>query len=150
LEDYLRSPEHAGDLYQSQADTHSDILTVCTHNMELWNSKLVSPNADFQSFDTVLEYSCLASAHLLFDKKRFPPSVLDFDVRIVWRCFAFAGWFPPERDELNNFVNSFHNAMVGWIDLFRQSDHAHTRSFHHLVQRESRMPAVLRLVQAYA
>jgi hypothetical protein len=29
-------------------------------------------------------------------------------------------------------------------------DHAHTHSFHHLVQEGSGMPAVLRLVQAYA
>jgi hypothetical protein len=149
LEDYLCSPERAGNLYQSQADTHSDILTVCTHNMELWNGKLVSPNADFQSVDTILEYSCLALRDLLFKKKCFPPSVLDFDARIVWRCFAFAGQYPPNRYEFNNLVDSFHNAMVGWIDLFCQSDHAHTH-FHHLVQRGSRMPAVLRLVQAYA
>jgi hypothetical protein len=40
--------------------------------------------------------------------------------------------------------------MVGWIDLFWQSDRAHTCFFHHLVQRGSGMPAVLRLVQAYA
>jgi hypothetical protein len=150
LEDYLCSPERAGDLYQSQSDTHFDILTVCFHNLELWNQKLVSPNANFQDVDTIPDYSCGALRQLLFEKSCFPPSVLDFDARIVWRCYAFAGWLPPEQDDFKDFVNSFHNAMVGWIDLFWQLDHAHTCSFHHLVQRGSRMPAVLRLVQAYA
>lgn len=148
--DYLCSPERAGDLYQSQADTHFDILTVCMHKLELWNRKLVSPDADFRTLDPVLDYSCPALRHLLFDKKCFPPSVLDFDARIVWRCFAFAGWFPPRLSEFNDFVNSFHNAMVGWIDFFWHLDHAHTCPFYHLVQRGSGMPAVLRLVQAYA
>jgi hypothetical protein len=150
LEDYLCSPERAGDLYQSQADTHFDILTVCFHNLKLCNRKLASPNADFQDVDPILNYSCGALWLFLFEKKCFPPSVLDFDARIVWRCFAFAKWYPPDQDEFNDFVDSFHNAMVGWIDLFWQSDHAHTCSFHHLVQRGSGMPAVLRLVQAYA
>jgi hypothetical protein len=150
LEDYLCSPERAGDLYQSQADTHSDILTVCIHNLKLWNRKMVSPNADFQDVDTILDYSCVALRHFLFEENCFPPSVLDFDARIVWRCFAFAEWSPRYEDEFNEFVNSFHNAMVGWIDLSWQLDHAHTCSFHHLVQRGSRMPAVLCLVQAYA
>jgi hypothetical protein len=135
LEDYLCSAERAGtgDLYQSQEDTHFDILTVGIHNLELWNRKLVSPNADFRTVDPILEYSCMALWHFLFKKECIPPSVLDFDARIVWRCFAFAGWYPPEQEEFNDFVNSFHNAMVGWIDLFWQSDHAHTCSFHHLV-----------------
>jgi hypothetical protein len=113
LEDYLCSPERAGNLYQPQADTHFDILTACFHYMELWNRKLVSPNAGFQSVGTTLTYSCETLEHLLFEEKCFPPSVLDFDARIVWRCFAFVGWVPPKRDELNNFINSFHNAMVG-------------------------------------
>jgi hypothetical protein len=150
LEDYLYSPERAGDLYQSQADTHFDILTVCIHNLKLWNWKLVSPNADFKDVDIISDYSCGALSHLLFEEKCFPPSVLDFDARIVWRCFAFARWYPPKQDEFKDFVNSFHNAMVGWIDLFWQSDYAHACSSHHLVQRGSGMPAVLRLVQAYA
>jgi hypothetical protein len=149
LEDYLCSPERAGDLYQSQEDTHFDILTVCMHNLEVWNPKLASPNADFRTLDPVLDYLCGALRHLLFMEKCFPPSVLDFDARIVWRCFAFANRLPPGEDDFKGFVNSFHNAMVGWIDLFRQSDHAHTCSFHHLVQRGSGMPAVLCLVQAY-
>jgi hypothetical protein len=148
LEDYLCSRDRAGDLYQSEADTYSDVLTVCTHILKLWNRKLISPNADFQDVDPILDYSCVALRHLLFKKKCFPPSVLDFDARIVWRCFAFAAWRPPEQGEFNGFVNSFHNAIVGWIDLFCQSDHAHTCSFHHLVQRGSGMPAVLRLSQA--
>jgi hypothetical protein len=118
LEDYLCSPERAGDLYQSQANTHSDILTVCFHNMELWNRKLVSPNADFQSVNTTLIYSCAALRHFFFEKKCFPPLVRDFDARIVWRCFAFTRRYPSKRYEFNNFVNSFHDAMVGWIDLF--------------------------------
>jgi hypothetical protein len=113
LEDYLCSPERAGNLYQSQVDTHSDILTVCTHNMKLWNQKLASPNANFPSVHVILQYSCVAWECLLIKKKCFPPSVLDFDARSVWRCLAFAGWNPPKRDELNNFVNSFHNATVG-------------------------------------
>jgi hypothetical protein len=150
LEDYLCSPERAGDLYQSQEDTHFDILTVCFRNLKLWNQKLASPNADFQDVDTVLDYSCSGLRHFLFKKKCFPPSVLDFDARIVWRCFAFAGRLPRRQDTFNDFISSFHNAMVGWIDLFWQSDHTHTCSFHHLVQRGSGMPAVLRLVQAYA
>jgi hypothetical protein len=48
LDDYLCSPERSGSLYQSQADTQSDILTVCTHNLEHWNRKLVNPNAECQ------------------------------------------------------------------------------------------------------
>jgi hypothetical protein len=116
LEDYLCSPERAGNLYQPQVDTHFDILTVCTHNMELWNRKLGSPNADFQSTSvgvgTALMYSCVALGDLLFKEKCFPPSVLDFDARIVLRCFAFAG-LPLPVVPLNNFINVFHNAMVG-------------------------------------
>jgi hypothetical protein len=150
LEDYLCSSERAGDLYQSQVDTHSDILAVCMHNMELWNQKLVSPNANFQSVDVTVVYSCMAWERLFIKKKCFPPSVLDFDARIVWRCFAFAGLPPPSQVSFNTFVDAFHNAMVGCIDLFWQSDHAHTHSFHHLVQTGSEMPAILRLVQAYA
>jgi hypothetical protein len=150
LEDYLCLPERAGDLYQSQADTLSDILTVCAHHLKLLDRKLVSPNANFQDGDSIHDYSCVALKHLVFIKKCFHPSVLDFDARIVWRCFAFRGWTPPKQDDFNDFVNSFHNAMVGWIDLFWESDHAHICSFHHLVQRGSGMPAVLRLVQAYA
>jgi hypothetical protein len=106
---------------------------------------LVSPNADFQTVGLILHYSCMALKQLFFENKCFPPSVLDFDPRIVWRCFAFAGLSSPGPDGFKDFINSFHNAMVGWIDLFCQSDHAHTCSFHHLVQRGS-MPAVLRLV----
>jgi hypothetical protein len=118
LEDYLCSPERAGDLYQSQVDTRFDILTVCTHNMELWNRKLVSPSANFQSVDITLEYSCVVWQHLLIMRQFFPPSILDFDARIVWRCFVFAGVHPPSQVAFNNFVDGFHNAMVGWIDLF--------------------------------
>jgi hypothetical protein len=150
LEDYLCSPERAGNLYQSQANTHYDILTVCTHNLERWDRKLVSPNADVQDVDITLFYPCLVWRHLLIKKKCFPPSVLDFDARIVYRCLAFAGWFPPEQDEFNLFVTSFHNAMVGWIGPFWQSDRAHPCYFYHLVQREGGMLAVLRIVQAYA
>jgi hypothetical protein len=152
LEDYLCSPERAGDLYQSQEDTHFDILTVSIHNLKLWNWKLVSPNADFQTVDPILDYSGVVLKQF-FVKKCFPPSVLDFDARIVWRCFAFVGRRPPEQGGFNDFVNSFHNAMVGWIDLFCQLDHAHTCFFHHLVQSGSGiagMSAVLRVVQAYA
>jgi hypothetical protein len=148
LEDYLCSPERAGDLYQSQADTHSDVLTVCFHYMEHWNRKLVSPNAYFHSVDVALIYSCMAWQHFLTERICFPPSFLDFDARIVWRCFAFAG-VPLSLVAFDNFASVFHNAIVGWIDLFWQSDHAHTRSFHHLVQRGSRMSALLCLVQAY-
>jgi hypothetical protein len=150
LEDYLCSPERAGDLYQSQEDMHFDILTVFIHNLKLWNQKLVSLDADFQTVNPILKYSCVALWQLFFENKCFPPSVLDFDARIVWRCFAFARWHPPEQDVFKDFVNSFHDAMVGWINLFCQSDHAHTYFFHHLVQRGSGMSAVLCVVQAYA
>jgi hypothetical protein len=118
LEDYLCSPERAGNLYQPQVDTHFDILTVCFHHMELWNRKLVSPNAHFQSIGATLAYSCAALRHLFLKEQCFPPSVLNFDARIIWRCFALAGVIPAPRSILNNFTGGLHNAMVGWIDLF--------------------------------
>jgi hypothetical protein len=40
--------------------------------------------------------------------------------------------------------------MVGWINLLSQSSRTHTCFFHHLVQREGGMLAVLRFAQAYA
>jgi hypothetical protein len=153
LEDYLCSPERAGNLYQSQADTHSDIFTVCTHNLELWNQRLVSPIAHQHVDESgTLLYLCIVWWNILFTKKCFPPSLLDVDTRIVWRCIAFSSsvWYPSEQAKLNSFATSFHNDMVGWIGPFWQLDRAHPCFFHHLVQRETGMLAVLRLVQAYA
>jgi hypothetical protein len=116
LEDYLCSPARAGNLYQSQEHTYFDIVTVCIHHLKLWNQKLVNPSADYQAVSRTLEHSCAAWKHLVFENRCFPPLILDFDARIAWRCFAFVGWDPPERDEFNDFVDSFHNTMVGWVE----------------------------------
>jgi hypothetical protein len=127
LEDYLCSSHRAGHLYQSQADTHCDILTACIQNMDLWNRKLSNPaGANFPrehcQDDFSLLHSCRLWKHLLIEKKCFPPSVLDFDARIVWRCLAFALQSPPRKDMFNDFFYDFHNSIVGWIDFFWQSN----------------------------
>ncbi|KAJ2912112.1 hypothetical protein MD484_g8300, partial [Candolleomyces efflorescens] len=116
LEDFLCSPDRSGDLYQLQADTESDILTPCMHHLELWNRKLVGPDANFQIPDENLAFLCVIWKQLLIEKRIFPPAFLDFDFRIVWRCIAFAPWLPPEETLFNNFVDNFHNDMVG-VDL---------------------------------
>jgi hypothetical protein len=119
LEDYLCSSHRAGNLYQSQADTRSDIFNVCCQHIELWDQKMRRPNPGFQSGHFTLQYSCMAWKHLLVEEKIPPPSDLDYLARIIWRCFAFAGLSPCMRNfGLNDFVDHFHNAMVGWIDLF--------------------------------
>ncbi|RXW14138.1 hypothetical protein EST38_g11715 [Candolleomyces aberdarensis] len=48
LEDYLCSPQRAGNLYQAQDDTCSDILAVCVHNMELWDRESRSGYVDYR------------------------------------------------------------------------------------------------------
>jgi hypothetical protein len=153
LEDYLCSPERSGNLYQSERDTRSDIVTVCIHNMQRWNRKLVSLNADFEEVDSTLRNSCTIWDYFVIFCRVFPPSILDFDARIAWRCFAFASVGALGlRDEYlyKALVNDFHKSMVGWINLLSQLSRTHTCFFHHLVQREGRMLAVLRLGQAYA
>ncbi|KAJ2911741.1 hypothetical protein MD484_g8670, partial [Candolleomyces efflorescens] len=92
LEDYLCSPERSGELHQSQATTHSDILTVCIHNLELQNGRLLDLSSAFQIVDPVINYSY-------------------FDARIVWRCFAFTAQEPPEEFGFRTFVTRFHNNM---------------------------------------
>jgi hypothetical protein len=144
LEDYLLAPHRAGSLYQSKEDTHSDIVNVCLHNIELWNRKLGGPNPDLRNIDVILRYSCVVWKHLLIEETCLTPSVLDFDARSAWRCFAATGVPPPEASSLVGFVGMFHNAMVGSVDLSWQS-HTHTC----LVQQGRGMPADLRLVQAY-
>jgi hypothetical protein len=115
LEDYLSSPQRAGNLYQSQEDTHSDILTACIHNTKFWNQVLSSPG--FQEGNITLEFSCQVWQQLLIVKQCFPPSVLDFDTRIAWRCFTFGQTSLPAKFIFKDFVDSFHNIMVSWTDL---------------------------------
>jgi hypothetical protein len=118
LEDYLCSPQRAGDLYQSQAHTHSDILTTSMLNLELWNGRWTLPDADFQDPDITVVYSCRFWKHFLIGEKCVPPSVLDFDARIAWRCCAVTRVQPPTKSVFDDFVDSFHNAMVSRIDQF--------------------------------
>jgi hypothetical protein len=153
LEDYLCSPERSGNLYQSQPDTRSDILTVCIQNMQCWNRKLVSRNADFEEVDSTLGYLCLIWDYFVFFCRFFPPSILDFDARIAWRCFAFASvgaYGLRGTSKYKSLADDFHKSMVGWINLLSQLSRTHTCFFHHLVQREGGMLAVLRLGQASA
>lgn len=113
LEDFLCSPERAGHLYQSQKDTYPDILTVCVQNMELWDRKLADSNADFHVVPDILLYSTGVWQLLFILKKFFPPSVLDFDTRIARRFLAFAGTVLLHIPVPDDFLDSFHSAMVG-------------------------------------
>ncbi|KAJ2919937.1 hypothetical protein MD484_g413, partial [Candolleomyces efflorescens] len=112
LQDYLCSSERAGKLYQRRVETHSDILTMCFRNLELWSHKLTAPNANFQTVDPILYYSCQVWKHLLTVEDCFPPSIRGFDARIAWRCFAFAQAFPPAGD-FAEFAAIFHDAVCG-------------------------------------
>jgi hypothetical protein len=113
LEDFLCSPQRAGNLYQSQTDTYSDILTVCVQNTELWDWKLVDSNADFHVVRDILLYSAGAWQLLFILKKCFPPSVLDFDTRIARRFLTFAGTVLLHIPVPDDFIGSFHSAIVG-------------------------------------
>ncbi|KAJ2911743.1 hypothetical protein MD484_g8672, partial [Candolleomyces efflorescens] len=97
LEDYLCSPERGGKLYQSQADTHSDLLTVCIRNLERWNRKLVSQTASPVPIDE--------SGALLY-----------LDARIVW---SFHDNMCKDRSECWRSCVSFKRTLEYW-DLFSQ------------------------------
>ncbi|KAJ2912898.1 hypothetical protein MD484_g7516, partial [Candolleomyces efflorescens] len=84
LEDYLCSPERSGKLHQSREDTWADLMTVASHYLQRWNSKLVDPNADFKEIDATLWASCRLWEVLLVRRHCFPPSIWDLDGRIGW------------------------------------------------------------------
>ncbi|KAJ2911742.1 hypothetical protein MD484_g8673, partial [Candolleomyces efflorescens] len=120
LEDYLCSPERGGNFYQSQAVTHSDILSVSIQNLEVWNRKLIDANANFQVIPYALRYSCEIWKILLIEKKCYLPSIQDFDLRIAWRCSAFAYVLSPLENEFNDLAGGYHDAIVGWITSSRR------------------------------
>ncbi|KAJ2912897.1 hypothetical protein MD484_g7517, partial [Candolleomyces efflorescens] len=150
LEDYLYSSERSDKLYQSQEDTQADLMNICIHHLQHWNRKLVEPNANFKEIDDILWASCRLWEILLIHRNRLPPSILDFDSRIVWRCFAFVSFsLDLSVDHYKRTVNLIHNPIVCRINLFYQLSRAHTCFFHRLVQREGGMLSALRLAQAY-
>ncbi|KAJ2914704.1 hypothetical protein MD484_g5699, partial [Candolleomyces efflorescens] len=95
LEDYLCSPERSGKLHQPRGDTQADIMTICAHHLQNWNSKLVDPNANLEKVDSNLSSSCYLWQILLVNEHCFPLSIWDFDTRII-----SIAYFGPEDESL--------------------------------------------------
>jgi hypothetical protein len=74
---------------------------------------LVDPDADFHVVHEILLFSAGVWQHLFIAKKCFSPSVLDFDIRITRRFLAFACIPLYHMPIPDNFIGSFHSAMVG-------------------------------------
>ncbi|KAJ2919449.1 hypothetical protein MD484_g968, partial [Candolleomyces efflorescens] len=67
LEDYLCSPDRSGMLHQTREDTLADLITVCTHQLQHWNSKLSHSSANvvfLPRFGTLMPGSFGGALHL--------------------------------------------------------------------------------------